>query len=43
MPVNVATVLSIAKVRLADKSPPPVKPVPAVIVLLVGTVPLISV
>lgn len=34
VPVKVATVPSIAKVRLAVKSPPPVKPVPAVNVLV---------
>ena len=42
VPVNVATVLSIAKVLSADKSPPPVNPVLAVIVRVVGTVPLMS-
>ena len=33
VPVKVATVLSIANVRLAVKSPPPVKPVPADMVI----------
>ena len=39
--VPTAAVLKLI-VRLADKSPPPVKPVPVLIVRLVGTVPAMS-